>query len=155
MRHLFIAVASLSALACATPPKPRVASEYLLVTDKSSAAVLKDVQKKLEEIKYSIRTVDPEVGVLVTKPRRFSYTKGGVPASARQSLQVRQEGGSVKLRFQYECELAAQGGAFAECFQEDQALDEKIRRIEPSVVRRVREVLLKHKSEEKPFHDSD
>ena len=37
---------------CATPPKTRLASEYLLTSDLSVAVVLKSIEEKLASFKY-------------------------------------------------------------------------------------------------------
>jgi hypothetical protein len=127
---------------CATPMTPREPSEYLLTTDMASTILLKDVKAKLEENKYKIRKFDIGAGLLLTEPRKFSFEKNGKKIAANQSLQLRQEGGSVKLRIAYSCNYT--GDTFVTCHAQDQEAAAKINRVEPALVEMIRPLLVKH-----------
>ncbi|MCB0349534.1 MAG: hypothetical protein KDD38_00010 [Bdellovibrionales bacterium] len=130
---------------CATAPKPRAASEYLLTTDKGVSNVLEDVKIALESKKYKIKTVDNATGILLTYPRKYTFTSGGKRIFARQIIQLRQEGGSVKLRIVYECDY--NGIDYEGCARDDADSNAKIMRIEPALVELIRPALIKHKDE--------
>lgn len=133
---------------CQTTRTPRAASEYLFSTDKSQTQLLEDIKAKLIEHKYSIRSLDVETGFLTTYPRRFSVGSGSSRIIAQQTIQIRQEGGGVKLRSYYECEYDYKGKKeFEACIVEDKDATEKIRRVESAMLKMIKGVLYKHATE--------
>lgn len=123
---------------CATPKMSRDPSTYLMNTDKPQSVLMKELETILKDNKYEIKTFDLQSGILVTKPRGFSY--GSDKARARHTVQVSQEGGSVSLRIIYDCEYADKSGAkaYEECEDRDEDLEAKIKKIESSLVRVIR-----------------
>jgi hypothetical protein len=146
-KTIFSIFLSIILSSCQTTRTPRAASEYLFSTDKSQTSLLEDLKAKLTEHKYEIKTFDIETGFLVTKPRRFSIGSGGDKYSARQVVQIRQEGGSVKIRSIYECEYEQKGQRqFEACIVEDQEASAKIQRVESGLLRLLKDNLNKHGS---------
>jgi hypothetical protein len=127
---------------CQTTRTPRAASEYLYSTDKSQTQLLEDLKAKFTENKYEVKTLDIETGFLVTKPRKFNIGNGEV---GRQTVQIRQEGGSVKIRSVYECEYEVAGKKdFEPCLIEDSDATQKIQRIDGLLLKIVKDTLNKH-----------
>ncbi|OFZ19457.1 MAG: hypothetical protein A2Z20_05370 [Bdellovibrionales bacterium RBG_16_40_8] len=144
MRYIAALIMLATLVGCATGPAVRGASEYLIVTDKNTARALKDLRAKLEENNYVIKKVDTNSGILVTAPRKFTYKQDGEKISAYQSIQFRQEGSSMKVRIVYKCKYSDEGIATVEpCYQDDQVLAAKAKRIEPKLIAVVQRVLLK------------
>lgn len=123
---------------CATPRTSRDPSTYLMNTDKPQNTLMAELQTILKDNKYEIKTFDLQSGILVTKPRGFTY--GSDKARARHTVQVRQEGGSVSVRIVYECEFADKSGekAFEECENRDEEFEAKVKKIEASLIRLIR-----------------
>ena len=136
---LFIALAG-----CATTPVERAPSEYLLATDKDIAKALKDVRTELEKNKYAIKKEDLNSGILITIPRKFFYEEDGKKKSAYQTLQFRQEGGSVKIRIVYKCNYGEELDSIEPCHKDDTALRSKISRLEPLLIKAIQPALLKY-----------
>lgn len=135
--HVFAVLILVSA--CATQPKNRAASEYLLTTDKSTSVLFKDLKNQLGEHKYTVEREDDTAGILLLSPREFSY--GGSKRPARQSIQMRQEGGSVKVRIAYECKYSAD---FEPCLDSDRPISAKISRIEASLIEMLQPIMVRH-----------
>lgn len=127
--------------ACVTTPKSRTASEYLLTSDQDTKTVFQGIQEKLGAYKYKMKTIDLEAGILAFEPRQFSFDRGGQKINARQSVHIRQEGGSVKVRITYECNYVED---FVPCHYTDKDVASKISRIEPSLIKAIKPVLMKH-----------
>lgn len=144
MKSLGISIVILILSACASVPKSRPASEYLLTTDKSTSNVLNDLKVKLEEKKYKIQKLDVTAGILTVEPRSYIFISSGKKIFARQIVQIRQEGGSVKVRFIYECNYSEI--EFETCHAEDEDSNAKISKIEPKLIREIRPLLMKHGS---------
>jgi hypothetical protein len=140
MRRIFV-LAALFFSACVTAPKSRTASEYLLTTDLATKTVFDGIQEALGAYKYKMKTLDLDAGILVFEPRNFSFDRGGQKVPAKQTLYVRQEGGSVKLRITYECNYVED---FVPCHLNDKDVASKISRIEPAIVKAIKPVLMKH-----------
>jgi hypothetical protein len=105
------------------------------------------LQAKLVENKYEVKTIDFETGFLVAKPRSFMIGASKERRPARQIVQIRQEGGSVKVRTIYECEYDHENGKFFEpCLLEDQDATAKIQRVDGLLQKLVRDNLNKHGS---------
>jgi hypothetical protein len=141
VRKYLVGVVFLSLIGCATTPKYRVASEYLLSTDLNIKTVFDDIVKQLEKYKYKPNKSDPEAGILIFEPRKFSYPSGKINISAQQVLYVRQEGGSVKLRLSYDCNYT--GNSYEQCRYSDNDVNAKISRIEPPLVGMIKPLLTK------------
>lgn len=141
---LLVLLATAWLVACSTTRTPRAPNEYLYSTDKAVTQLLGDIRAKLVENKYQIKTFDIETGFLVTEPRRF--TVGRSRRAARQTIQLRQEGGSLKLRTFYECEYENDGAKeFEPCIVEDEDASAKIQKIEGLTLKLVKDNLFKHK----------
>lgn len=138
MRQLFFVLLPVLFVGCATPRTGRDPSTYLLNTDKPQNILMKELETILKENKYEIKTFDLQSGILVTKPRGFSY--GSDKSRARHTVQISQEGGSVSLRVVYDCEYADKSGvkAFEECESRDEDFEGKVKKIESSLVRLIR-----------------
>ncbi len=108
---------------CVTEPKYRDPSEYLLNTDRDAEGVLGTIRTKLEENTYKIKKQDTTAGLLVVRPRKFSYDQNGKTVVGKQDIQVRLEGGSIKLRIFYQCNYA---GYFERCMRDDLEAEEKL-----------------------------
>jgi len=153
----FIAAALILAVIsnCAHQQTPRAPSDYLLTTDRGVTELLRDVRAKLQENKYRIRREDAAAGLLVTYPRRFSFNSDGNKVLARQTVEVRQEGGSVKLRIIYDCSYDGSGKKFSPCFKEDAAAMTKISRLEPALVELIKPALQRRGGNKKPAENSE
>lgn len=123
---------------CATPKTSRDSSTYLMNTNKSQGVLMTELETVLKDNKYEIKTFDAQSGILVTKPRAFTY--GSDKSRARHTVQLRQEGGSVSLGVVYDCEYADKSGAksFETCEKNDDELEAKVKKIESSLVRLIR-----------------
>lgn len=143
---LIFAIA-LAFVGCATQSKTRASSEYLLTTDKGTTSLFKEIAKTMDEHKYSVKKEDVSAGILLLSPRRFSFVNDDRrKTQARQTVQLRQEGGSVKVRISYECNYANDGKDFVPCYDEP-ALDTKVGRIESILVELLQPTMLKHSAE--------
>lgn len=129
---------------CASKPIGRDPSEYLLTTDRDAQSLLKDIRTTLEQKKYKIRKEDATAGILVAAPRKFSFEREGGKVSARQTLNIRQEGGSIKLRIIYDCNYTGDGQLYEVCYVTDNEATAKINRIEPALVEAIRPLLMRH-----------
>lgn len=139
---LSFTAAALMLSSCETTRTARPASEYLYSTDKAQTQLLEDLKAKLIENKYEVKTLDLETGFLVTKPRRFNIGNG---VAGRQSVQIRQEGGSVKIRSIYECEYENDGAKkFEPCLLEDEEAGKKIQRVDALLLKIIQDNLNKH-----------
>jgi hypothetical protein len=144
-RIILLSITALTLTSCQTNRTPRAASEYLYSTDKSQTQLLEDLKTKLTENKYVIKSMDIETGFLTTQPRAFTIGSGDEKIRARQTVQIRQEGGGVKIRSIYECEYEHKGTkAFEPCVVEDDGANQKIQRIEGALLKLIRENLNKH-----------
>jgi hypothetical protein len=59
-------------------------------------------------------------------------------------VNIRQEGGSVKLRIIYDCNYSGDGRTYEVCYITDDQATAKIKRIEPALVDVIRPLLMKH-----------
>jgi hypothetical protein len=126
-------------------PKQRTASERLLRTDQPTNVLFASLKSALEQHKYHVQHEDPAAGLLVMSPRAFSYSSGGRKNYAHQLIQIRQEGGSIKVRLNYECSADGVEGPFKPCLEGDEALSQKVNRIESSFFEIVNPLLI-HKT---------
>ncbi len=133
---------------CATEPKNRAASEFLLTTDKATSMLFSDIKTMLDEHKYSVQRQDVTAGILLLAPRNFVYSNGPKKTLARQNVQMRQEGGSVKVRITYECNYAGDRKEFVPCLDGDGAIATKISRIETSLIEVIQPAMLRHSSDQ-------
>ncbi len=149
MKRLILSLTTLSALTtigCVTMPKYRPPSDYLLSTDMSVTDVVKSVKAKLTESKYLASRENLDAGLLVFEPRQFAFDKKGVRSLVQQVIQIRHEGGSVKVHITYTCNYTgADEVPFKQCFQKDKVLEDKIKRVEKALISSMRDVLVKHK----------
>ena len=148
MIHLRIAVlliiSALFLSSCSTPKTPRPPSTYLLNTERSQVQLMNELQEMLIANKYKIKNFNSQTGFIVTQPRLFGVKRSdGTSLRTRQSLAIRQEGGSVTVRATYECEYSEKGQSaeFKTCHNEDVEVGQKIRRIEAILVKQIRKKL--------------
>lgn len=146
MNYILVLFFLILSFGCVSVPVSRSPSEYLLTTDKNVAEVLHDVRVKLEENKYKIKAENVEAGILLTSPRQFSFEKEGQKIIGRQTLQMRQEGGSVKLRIVYDCKYMDE---FESCHRNDQHVQAKINRLEPALINMIKPLLMKQNDSKK------
>lgn len=140
---LFLLISNFFFLGCASTPKARPASEFLLSTDRSATNLLADLRANLEASKYHVKKVDPSAGILVTAPRKFTYVRNGKKTGAHQTIQIRQESGSIKIRIQYDCDYAGEENSFEPCRKDDSAAGAKIARIERALLSSLKQELNK------------
>lgn len=126
---------------CASAPSKRQPTQYLYSTDKSTTNLLKDLRDSLVEKKYKIRKIDVGAGLLITEPRSFSY--GEDDKKAKQILNIRQEGASVKVAVSYTC--LDDSGKFIGCYEDNEELALKIKRVESPIIKIIRDQLTKRK----------
>jgi hypothetical protein len=121
------------AIGCASRHTPRDTSVYLLNTDRGVTSLLEELSTSLQASKYQIETVNPDIGVLVCSPRTFQIPREEASTKGEQAFQLRQEGGSVKIRLSYRCQdqVTEEMGP---CYREDQSAMQKIARIEKSLL---------------------
>jgi hypothetical protein len=135
-------------MGCATKGKPIESSVFLLSTDKSITALLNELSEDLKANKYEIETLNTNLGVLNTKPRRFLVRRGDQTTPAEQTVQIRQEGGSVQLRLLYQCDDGLTG--MGPCMSNDVVVRNKIARIENLLITTVNRRLFKDRSQSVP-----
>lgn len=131
---------------CSTTKVPRPPSTYLLSTEKSQVQLMTEIRDMLVASKYQVKTFNSQTGFLVLQPRRFSVKKpDGSQVAVKQSMVIRQEGGSVSLRASYECEYPNEKNekTYSACNNDDQEVGQKIRKIESLVLKQVRQKLEK------------
>ena len=125
---------------CATGSLYRRPTKILLPTDQSTSQVFRNLGEKIAQYHYKIAVEDMNVGLLVTAPRQFSFMHDGRKILARQVVQVRQEGGAVKLRLAYDC--AYQGNQiFSPCLADDADANRKISHIDRGFIALVKHAL--------------
>src|SRR6185437_14857963 len=88
---------------CESMPKRRPASEYLFSTNQSTGVLLNQLKDTFTQHKYTIAKQDNAAGILLMAPRTFIFTSTAGKTKAHQVVQIRQEGGSLKIRMAYEC----------------------------------------------------
>lgn len=130
---------------CQSASFPIEPSIYLLSTDKEPRSFLNEIADELKKSRYEVESLDLNVGLLVMEPRRFTILRGDQKSYASQKFQMRQEGGSVKLRITYECEYE---NGVTECDTKDEYAMEKIRRIERIIMSMINRRLFKKPGEE-------
>ena len=136
---LFLSVLLVS---CATKSVPIEASLYLLSTDRDSESFLNEMAEELKKNRYEVETLNFNVGLLKMEPRRFVILRDEQRTYGTQVIEMRQEGGSVKLSMEYECEY---GQISSKCVTDDEYATEKIRRIERIIIAMVNRRLFKKK----------
>ena len=139
-------LATLFLASCATRSVPIEPSVYLLSTDKEPQWLLDQVSEELKKNRYEIESIDYNVGLLVMAPRRFVIVRRGERSYGEQSFQLRQEGGSVKVRISYMCEYPK---GKLPCDQDDRDAIDKIKRIERLILSMVNRKLFKKAGEER------
>ena len=139
------AIVFVSLTHCAHKIKRRSVSEYLFSTKRGTENFIEDLKKTLESKRYTIRNIDTTLGILTTRPRKFMIHEDGAEVQADHTIQVRQEGGSVKVRIQYKCNYTGQMEA---CSKEDAATEEKISRFEPKLIQLIKKVVARKDSTE-------
>lgn len=130
---LSVLLLELLMVGCASAPKPIGPSVHVLATNRTAPELLPDVESKLMKNKYEVSKISPEVGLLALKPRRFSVQHEGKKISANQTVQMRQEGGSLKLRIVYKCEYKL--GQWEPCYEDHPDVASKIRRVDRMIVK--------------------
>jgi hypothetical protein len=127
-RHLVLLFLLLPA--CATKMQSRAPSEYLMSTSRPATEVLSDIKSYLESSRYKIKKFDTAAGIIVVQPRVFAYNKNGDRSKAKQTIFIRLEGGSLKLRINYACTQDSDLGTYSVCYSTDQELQQRIQRLE-------------------------
>ncbi len=115
-------------------------TQVLLSTDRSTSQIFSDLRTKLGKYKYKIALEDQGIGLLVTEPRQFSFTHNGERIAAQQTVQIRQEGGSVKVRLSYTCDYASDR-KFTPCLANDTEDNQKILRLNRGLIHLVMQSL--------------
>ena len=133
-------VLSLVLVGCASQSFPIEPSVYLLSTDKEPRSFLNEIAEELGKSRYEVESLDLNVGLLKMEPRRFVVIRGDQRTYAQQTVQVRQEGGSVKVRMSYLCEY---GQGTSECNSDDDFATDKINRIERIIMAMLNRKLFK------------
>lgn len=118
---------------CASAPKPIGPSVHLLATNRTAPELLPDVEAELLKQKYVVNKISPEVGLLALQPRDFSVQHEGKKIPAQQIVQMRQEGGSLKLRIVYRCQYKF--GQWEPCYADHPDVANKIRRVDQMIVK--------------------
>lgn len=113
--------------------RPLDTSVYLLNTDRNTTTLLNALTEEFKANKYSVETRSNSLGVLTMKPRKFLIPREQDSTPAEQLVQIRQEGGSVKVSMAYRCEDAT-SKTMGPCFQEDGDATAKISRIEKALL---------------------
>lgn len=130
---------------CATPPRVKAPSEYLLSTDRNTTEVMSLLKNKFSEHKYKVAREDIGAGLLLFEPKSFSFDrKNGTKVKTRQTIHIRHEGGSVKVHIIYSCDHGQSGDTFKPCFEGDQLFDRKTEKIESALVEDIKPLLLRH-----------
>ena len=132
-------------LGCASAPKPIQPSVHVMATNKTASELIPDLENQLKQSKYKVKRVDANLAFITTEPRTFSIDTAKGRLNARQSIQLRQEGGSLKLRVQYKCENIS--GVWGDCFATDSAVPEKISRLDKLLVSQLSTQLFKERTE--------
>lgn len=124
--RLLLAITALSVTACASKPiVPREPTRVSLETKKSNAETFNAVSQALVSGGYTIKSMNPEAGLIVTEPKAFNYERGlgRLVFPARTTTQISVAPNQVTLTMTHECGLAniIQGGAIAyqHCNQDD------------------------------------
>ncbi len=149
MRNIFIfypifVVISFVLTSCTTPKVARPPSTYLLSTEKSQVQLMTELSEMLVANKYEIKNLNSQTGFLLTKPRRFTVKRAdGTKTSTEQNLIIRQEGGSITVRANYDCEYMGrnQNLAIQPCNNDDEDVNKRIRRIESALLKQIRKKL--------------
>lgn len=115
-------------------------TQVLLSTDRSTSQIFSDLRTKLGKYKYKIALEDRSVGLLVSEPRQFSLDHNGQKIEAQQTVQIRQEGGSVKVRLSYACDYTGDR-KFTPCLADDPEDNQKISRLNRGLIRLVTQAL--------------
>ncbi len=146
MRHLlFISVLFIGA--CSVPPKPLEPSVQMLNTNKTPQELIPDLKKVLTENKYAVANENPNVGLLSLKPRGFKVNTATGELKAKQVVQMRQEGGSLKMRITYVCNYA--GEQFEKCNDSSPEIISKIQRLDVLLKNIVSKQLIKERERAK------
>lgn len=140
MFRLVIFLPILMLISCSTPPPPMTATTHLLSTNRAPADLLPELKADFEKNKYKVRAENPKVGVLTLQPRSFSVEG----LAAQQVVQMRQEGGSLKLKISYLCRNEV--GKMAPCNTANEQLNEKTRRLNQMVVRLIDKHLMQDRA---------
>lgn len=138
---------------CATKIRPLPPSEFLLYTEKAQTESLADLAKSLKENKYEVSRFDYVTGIMSTKPRAFNVSSRWGSAKGEQTVLVRQESGSMKLRFQYQCDypIKEKPAQWGSCDIDDDGTIDKIERLENILLPLVAEAIHKKSpGKEKP-----
>lgn len=131
---------------CATKQIPMDPSVYLLSTDSEPRWLLDQVSEELVKNKYTVESLDYNVGLLVMAPRRFVIPRGDKVSYGEQYFQIRQEGGSVKVRMSYMCDYPV---GKVECYVGDNEADQKIKRLERLILAMINRKLFKKPGEDR------
>ncbi len=125
---------------CATESPYREPTRILLPTDLSTSQIFHNLHDRIALYKYKIAFEDMNVGLLVTAPRQFSFMSGDRKILARQVVQVRQEGGAVKLRLSYACAYK-NAQTFSPCLANDADANQKISHIDRGFITLVKKTI--------------
>jgi hypothetical protein len=140
-RIALLALAAAFFAGCATAPKPRGPSDYLLSTNKTTQDTFQVIKDKMLQNKYEVEKENIEAGLLIFSPRSFRIDKNGKKIPVRQSVKLRHEGQSLKVRVSYKCDYSGKDQKFSSCHENDQVLSGKIERIERLLLANYRDAL--------------
>ncbi len=137
---------------CAVPKVARPASDYLLSTDRSTSKVVLDTKAALIKHKYQIQKEDITSGILVVAPRKFTYRTATQKIEAEQRVQIRVDGGSVKINIMYKCKY---NSLLEACDSADKDGNIKIKRLERALLEIINPLLKKEFEKKTIVEDLD
>lgn len=143
----FIILSILFLGACSTQHKSLEPSVQLLNTNKTPQELISDLKTALTENNYKVANENPEVGLLSLKPRGFKVSTASGEVKARQVVQMRQEGGSLKMRTTYVCNYMSD--TFESCHDGHPELIGKIQRLDVLLKNIVSKQLIKERQRAK------
>ena len=146
MKYIVCLLSLFVLIGCATKRQPLDASVYLLSTDKDPNWLLGEIRDDLKKNKYEVENFSSKVGALVMAPRDFVILRDGARTRGTQSIQVQQEGGSVKVTMSYTCSYPE---GQQPCNRADDEAVSKIRRIERLIISMINRRLFKRAGEER------
>lgn len=139
-KYLLILLPFSFLVGCASTYETRSPSSYLLSSNKKTHILINKIKNSLEKSGYKIKGYDLALGVLTTNPRSFSVRRSGRKTKSTQTIQIRQEGASLKIKVVYRCKYEESDG-MTSCRLEDEAADRKIRRIDRKLIRLIKKQL--------------
>jgi len=148
--NITVVILFLQSIGCALKGRPIDASVYLLNTNRSTSALLGALEAEMTTNKYEVEARNDQLGVLAFLPRKFVIPREDRKSFGEQMIQVRQEGGSVKIRISYRCEDVSRGDLMGPCLDSDKAATQKISKIERLILDSFNKHMYKSKADMLP-----